>query len=123
MAKKAVTSSIIEMYTCRNIVMRFGNKWGIAVIVLLGEHKIMRFGKIKELIHGISSKVLSSTLQSLENDGLISRTVYQESPIRVEYQLTESGLSLLPVIFQLSEWAMKNMPKQGTPQVPDNPEI
>ena len=69
----------------------------------------MRFGQLGKLIPDISKKVLANTLQTLEADDLVSRTVFAEVPIRVEYQLTETGTSLVPIIKQLTEWAVQNM--------------
>lgn len=57
----------------------------------------------------ISTKVLSNTLRTLEADGLVERTVYPEVPIRVEYELTATGTSLVPIIQQLTEWANNNL--------------
>ena len=54
--------------------------------------------------------LLSGTLQVLEADGLVKRTVYPEVPPRVEYQLTEMGHSLMPIIADLTQWALSNMP-------------
>ena len=83
----------------------------------------MRFNQLRKYIPDISSKVLSSTLQVLEADGLVRRTVYPEVPPRVEYALTEMGQSLMPIIHELTQWALRNMPmimdhrKQHDPQL------
>ena len=68
-----------------------------------------RFNEIAKLIPDISSKVLSNTLKILEEDGFVYRAVYKEVPIRVEYELTELGTSIVPLIHQLTEWAQTNM--------------
>lgn len=109
MVKKAEKNSIIEICPIRNVVARFGNKWSLLVIIILDESGSTRFNQLGKLIPDISTKVLSGTLQTLEADGLISRTVFPEVPIRVEYELTETGRSLVPIIRQLTDWAMHNM--------------
>lgn len=109
MAKKLEKFSIVEICPIRNVVTRFGNKWALLVILVLSENGSTRFNQLCKLIPDISTKVLSGTLQTLEADDLISRTVFPEVPIRVEYKLTETGESLVPIIQQLTDWAMYNM--------------
>lgn len=109
MRKKEEKNSIIEICPVRNIVARFGNKWALLVILVLSEAGKVRFTQLGKLIPDISTKMLSNTLRTLEADGLVSRTVYSEVPIRVEYELTDIGKSLVPIIAELTEWAQKNM--------------
>lgn len=63
-----------------------------------------RFNELKKSINNISQKVLTSNLRSLEDNGLIKRTVYAEVPPKVEYSLTEIGSSLKPILDALREW-------------------
>lgn len=109
MAKKIEKNTIVEICPVRNVVARFGNKWALLVIIVLNENGSTRFNQLCKLIPDISTKVLSGTLQTLEADDLISRTVFPEVPIRVEYKLTATGESLVPIIQQLTDWAMQNM--------------
>lgn len=109
MAKKLEKFSLVEICPIRNVVARFGNKWALLVILVLSENGSTRFNRLCKLIPDISTKVLSGTLQTLEADDLVSRTVFPEVPIRVEYELTEKGESLVPIIWQLTDWAMQNM--------------
>lgn len=109
MAKKLEKFSIVEICPIRNVVARFGNKWAFLVILVLSENGSTRFNQLCKLIPDISTKVLSGTLQTLEADNLISRTLFPEVPIRVEYKLTETGESLVPIIQQLTDWAAQNM--------------
>ncbi len=102
-------NSIVEICPIRNVVSRFGNKWAFLVILVLSENTPSRFNQLGKLIPDISTKVLSSTLQMLEADGLVERRVFPEVPIRVEYELTETGKTLVPIILSLTEWAQKNM--------------
>ena len=109
MRKKEQLNSIIEICPVRNVVARFGNKWALLVILVLGENGPIRYNELGRKIPDISSRVLSNTLRTLEADGLVLRTFYQEVPPRVEYSLTDTGRSLVPIIIKLTEWAQKNM--------------
>lgn len=109
MRKKEQLNSIIEICPVRNVVARFGNKWALLVILILSESESIRYNELGRKIPDISSRVLASTLRTLEADGLVKREFYQEVPPRVEYSLTETGRSLVPIILQLTEWAQNNM--------------
>ena len=109
MRKKEQLNSIIEICPVRNVVARFGNKWALLVILVLSENEPIRYNELGRKIPDISSRVLSNTLRTLEADGLVARTFYQEVPPRVEYSLTDTGHSLVPIIIKLTEWAQENM--------------
>ena len=109
MRRKEQLNSIIEICPVRNVVARFGNKWALLVILVLSENEPIRYNELGRKIPDISSRVLSNTLRILEADGLIKRQFYQEVPPRVEYSLTETGRSLVPIIIKLTEWAQNNM--------------
>ena len=89
----------------RTILDRFGDKWSILSIFYLGEAGTLRFNELKKRIEGISQRMLTVTLRSLERDGLISRRAYSEIPPRVDYELTDLGRSLLEQVIELGEWA------------------
>lgn len=99
----------IEMCPIRNVVSRFGNKWSLLVLLVIADRQTVRFNELLRLIPDVSSRVLSGTLRTLEADGLISRTVYPVVPPKVEYRLTDIGMSLIPIISRLTEWAQTNM--------------
>lgn len=81
------------------------DRWKVLIIRdLLDGTK--RFGELKKSIGSISQKVLTSNLRSMEEDGLLTRTVYAEVPPRVEYTLTETGYSLKPVLEALGAWGI-----------------
>lgn len=109
MKKKEDSSSIIEICPIRNVVVRFGDKWSLLVLLVINEAGIVRFNELGRMIPDISTRVLSTTLKTLEADGLIDRKVYAQVPPKVEYTLTETGRSLIPLIMQLTEWAQQNM--------------
>lgn len=86
-------------------LMLISSRWKVLIIRdLLGGTK--RFGELKKTIQGISQKVLTSHLRDMEAGGLLTRKVYPEVPPRVEYTLTETGLSLKPVLDSMVEWGM-----------------
>lgn len=109
MRRKEQLNSIIEICPVRNVVARFGNKWALLVILVLSENEPIRYNELGRKIPDISSRVLSSTLRVLEADGLVDRKLYQEVPPRVEYSLTATGKSLVPIILELTAWAQANM--------------
>ena len=110
MAEKNVKFANIAVCPVRNVIARFGNKWALLIMLILKEEGCLRFNQLRKLIPDISSKVLSGTLQVLEADRLVRRTLYPEVPPRVEYELTEMGFSLMPIIEDLTQWASSNMP-------------
>ena len=109
MRRKEQLNFIIEICPVRNVVARFGNTWALLVILVLSENESIRYNELRRKIPDISSRVLSGTLRTLEADGLVDRRLYQEVPPRVEYSLTDTGLSLVPIIIKLTEWAQNNM--------------
>ncbi len=102
---------IIEICPIRNVVSRFGDKWSLLVLLVIDRSGVIRFNELGRMIPDISTRVLSTTLKTLEADGLIDRKVYAQVPPKVEYSLTETGKSLIPLLMQLTEWAQTNMKK------------
>lgn len=80
-----------------------GDKWKVLILrdLLTGTK---RFGELKKSITGVSQKVLTTQLRAMEASGLITRTVYAEVPPRVEYSLTELGMSLKPILDAMLVW-------------------
>ena len=93
----------------KDIMARFGDKWSIYTILTLGKQEKLRFNELKNQISGVSQRMLTVTLRSLEEDGLVSRQVYPEIPPRVEYSLTPLGQGLLLQLLQLADWAKLNL--------------
>jgi DNA-binding HxlR family transcriptional regulator len=98
-----------EFCPVRDIMDRFGDKWSLLAILNLGYSGKIRFNGLKGKIDGISQRMLTVTLRSLERDGLITRKIYAEVPPRVEYELTPLGKGLLQQILELTQWASGNM--------------
>ncbi|GAB3528660.1 helix-turn-helix domain-containing protein [Pontibacter brevis] len=106
MNEKATVASCCPV---KDVIGRFGDKWSVYAILMLGRNGKLRFNELKNLISGISQRMLTVTLRSLEEDGLVKRTIYPEIPPRVEYELTELGQSLLLQLLSLADWAKLNM--------------
>lgn len=99
--------------TCpiRNVLSRIGDKWSILIFYTLNQKKFTRFKELHRSIPDISQKMLTSTLKTLESDGLIERKAYPEVPPRVEYSVSKRGDTLIPIIEELIAWASRNMKK------------
>jgi len=91
----------------REVLDRIGDKWSLLVIGTL-RFGPLRFGELEKAADGISQRMLTLTLKHLVEDGLVVRTAYAEVPPRVEYEVTELGRSLVPLVMALAEWAMAN---------------
>lgn len=98
-----------EFCPVRDIMDRFGDKWSLLVILNLGYSGKNRFNELKNKIEGISQRMLTVTLRSLERDGLVNRTIFAEVPPRVEYELTSLGQGLLYQIWGMAQWASGNL--------------
>lgn len=83
--------------------MLMGNKWKLMIIRDL-IHRETFFGDLKRDLPGISHKVLTENLRSLESDGLIQRTVYEQKTVRVSYRMTEFGMTLRPIYNSIAQW-------------------
>lgn len=84
-------------------VQLIGSKWKLLILRNL-RVRPWRFNELKRDLNGISQKVLTESLRSMEDDGLIIRTIYPEVPIRTEYSLSETGKSMLPIIQAMEDW-------------------
>ena len=84
-------------------VQLIGSKWKLLIIRNL-RMRPWRFNELKKDLDGISQKVLTDSLRSMEEDGLITRTVYPEVPPRVEYALSELGQSMSPILDAMQQW-------------------
>ena len=91
----------------RSMLGRLGDKWTLLVISVVGERR-RRFSELAESIPGISRRMLTVTLRALERDGLVTRTVYAEVPLRVEYEITDLGRSLQQVVLQFGGWVWEH---------------
>ena len=96
---------------CRNVapvLNRVGDKWSMLIVMILSDGS-KRFSELKRAIDGISQRMLTLTLRGLERDGLVTRTVTPIIPPRVDYELTELGISLRQPVKALGEWAIEHI--------------
>jgi DNA-binding HxlR family transcriptional regulator len=81
------------------------SRWTTPILWHLSTRGRQRFNDLRDLVEGITAKVLTQRLRQLERDGLVSRTMHQEIPPRVEYEITDLGRSLAPVFAALVNWS------------------
>lgn len=99
-----------ETRAVREFLAKVGDKWSILLVVMLARtprHRA-RFSELQRMVEGISQRMLTTTLRNLERDGFLTREVFPEVPPRVEYELTELGLSLLEPMQHLVRWIGAN---------------
>ena len=87
-------------------VQLIGSKWKLLIMRNLLDRP-WRFNELKKSLEGISQKVLTDLLRSMEEDGIITRTVYAEVPPRVEYALSDVGESMRPILDAMKEWGLR----------------
>ena len=92
----------------RMVLDRIADKWAVLVLGLLGDGPV-RFNQLRRQIEGISQKMLSQTLKSLERDGLVSREAIPTVPVTVEYSITPLGETLSATVDSLRIWAETHM--------------
>jgi len=90
-----------------------GKTWALLILKNLSTKDVVRFNELKKLLSGISATVLSDRLSELEKEGLVSKKIYAEVPLRVEYSLTKRARELESILDQLNTWA-----KRWEPQTP-----
>lgn len=83
----------------------FGGKWKPRVLCVLSEKKTLRYSELRDEMTNITDAVLSTTLKELINDDLINRKQYEEIPPKVEYSLTEKGVSVIPILQEICRWS------------------
>jgi len=94
----------------RRCIRAIGGKWKPLILCKLDANGTMRYNELRRAIAGITNVMLAKSLQELEQDGFLSRTQYQEVPVRVEYALTEECKSLVPILLELKAWGEAHLP-------------
>ncbi|MNP39903.1 HTH-type transcriptional activator HxlR [compost metagenome] len=102
-----------ESCPIEHTVNLIGHKWKVLILRNLHNDGTQRFGDLNKGINGISQKMLTQQLRQLEQDGLITRTVYPEVPPKVEYSLTELGESLKVVLDAMNIWGTQHIKSSG----------
>jgi DNA-binding HxlR family transcriptional regulator len=113
-AKKPLNSASVcgheDPAAVRELLTKVGDKWSIFLILSLAQMpgERARFSELERAIPGISQRMLTLTLRTLERDGLLTREMFAEVPLRVEYELTDLGRSLLLPMQGLVNWVKEN---------------
>ncbi|WP_067181178.1 winged helix-turn-helix transcriptional regulator [Microtetraspora niveoalba] len=92
----------------RGLFDRLSDKWVGLVVSALGDGPL-RYTDLARAVAGVSQKMLTQTLRTLERDGLVSRRVTPSVPVRVDYELTPLGWTLMPLLYAVKEWAEVHM--------------
>ncbi|WP_416983722.1 winged helix-turn-helix transcriptional regulator [Streptomyces sp. T028] len=119
---KAEYDAFLAVCPSRKLLDRISDKWVTLILAALGsdsphqpgtdcagEPRAMRYSELLRLLAGVSQKMLTQTLRSLERDGLVTRTVTPTVPVTVSYELTDLGLSLYETMRGLKAWAEAHM--------------
>ena len=96
------SSAAIELET---VLRLLEGRWKLMILFNLFGGQVQRFSELEKLIPGVSQKMLAQQLRQLEDDGVVTRTVYPQIPPKVEYRLTDWGQSLCPALDALLKWA------------------
>ena len=83
----------------------FGGKWKSRIVCVLSEKKVLRYSELRSEMGNITDAVLAATLKELIGSGIVSRKSYDEIPPRVEYALTERGMTVVPILQSICQWA------------------
>jgi DNA-binding HxlR family transcriptional regulator len=111
MRKSSSNGSVMDAQCPSRLVLdRIADKWTALIIQVLA-HGTKRYAAIQREIGGISQKMLTQTLRSLERDGLVKRTVHPVVPPKVEYALTRLGKTLIEPLQGLCRWSEKHLPE------------
>lgn len=94
-------------------VKLIGGKWKLVILHQLATNGTKRFNELRKIFPDITQRTLTRQLRELEEDGLVNRKVYAEIPPKVEYALSETGESLIPLLLQLKEWSLSYIEQQG----------
>ncbi len=109
--KKEELDSLFKRSSCpiTNMLDIFGDKWSLLIVrdIYLGKST---YGEFLESPEQIATNILASRLKQLESSGVITKVMYQKKPVRYQYELTEKGNDLLPILNVMLLWAEKYMP-------------
>lgn len=107
-AARAEYDAFLAACPSRQVLARISDKWVTLVLVALAGGPL-RYSDLGRIIAGVSQKMLTQTLRTLERDGLVARTVTASVPARVDYQLTPLGESLMPAVNTVKTWAEEHI--------------
>ena len=104
MTKECIADCRLETTGFNYTMSLIQGKYKMFILYTLMEFGVVRFNEMQKYIGGITYKTLSATIKQLEGDGLVNRKEYPQIPPKVEYSLTETGKSLIPILDQMCEW-------------------
>ncbi|WP_428331507.1 winged helix-turn-helix transcriptional regulator [Mucilaginibacter sp.] len=112
--KFSSTNTLNELYldercTLNKVLRIIGKRWVSEILVLI-KQDVCRFSYLKECLNGISDNVLSNVLNELVKADFIEKQIFNEVPLKVEYNITASGLELVNVMHELCNWGKKHIP-------------
>jgi DNA-binding HxlR family transcriptional regulator len=102
--ERAAYNAYVAECPSRQVLDALSDKWVTLVLTALAASP-QRYSELSRTIAGVSQKMLTQTLRTLERDGLVTRTITPAVPVRVEYQLTPLGRTLLPVVRAIKDWS------------------
>ena len=110
-AKKEPLCNSIAGEGCglKKVINIVGGKWKIMILCVIDNNEVVRYGEIRRTVQGITNTMLANSLKELEADGLVERKMYDEMPVRVEYNLTDRAKSLIPILLELKKWGEENL--------------
>lgn len=106
--KKYCKDNKINFCPVETSIELLSGKWKGRILWKLYNEKTMRFGELRKALGNITEKMLTAQLRELESVNIINRKVYTEVPPKVEYSLTEFGMSLTPILDKFAEWGVAN---------------
>jgi DNA-binding HxlR family transcriptional regulator len=107
-AARAEYDAFLAACPSRQVLARISDKWVTLILVALAGGPL-RYSDLGRIITGVSQKMLTQTLRTLERDGLVARAVTASVPVRVDYQLTPLGDSLMPAVNAVKAWAEEHI--------------
>jgi DNA-binding HxlR family transcriptional regulator len=100
-----IFTSLVDVdSTPRRAIGMLANKWTLPILLQLYRVGTIRFGALQRLLPGVSRKMLTESLRSLENGGFLQRTIHPVIPAQVEYTATERAFALLPILVEFVHW-------------------
>ena len=101
---RVVYDAFMAACPTRQVMATIGDKWSALLVAALADGP-RRHGELRAVVGGVSQKMLTQTLRQLERDGFVTRTVTASVPVRVDYELTDLGRTLVPVLRALKDWS------------------
>lgn len=109
MVNKNTDKNIVNIRPFAYAASLISGKWKMHILFWLWKTNVLRYGELKKALGNVTHKMLSNQLKELEEDGLVIRKEYPQVPPKVEYSLSEKGLSLMPVMQELCVWGHEHI--------------